>query len=275
MKPNNNALAIFAGVLFLASSSSGQIFSPVAPNPVNPNQPTPLDGYLLRWEQEMARIQSLVADLRLIEKDKTFDATTISIGGAKYMKAGPSNQPVCLASLDLRKQSKTEVERKFLCTGNFLYELNYEQKVVRAFEMPKPKPGQVADDSFLTFLFGLKAEEAKRRYGMKLFKEDSYYAYIDVVPRFPADRADFQRARLVLNRGTFLPRELWFEKPNGDEITWDIPKIDTLKPVDRKDFDPPQLGKDWRVMNTSAPSAPNVPIPGSLQPPPRVVRPSP
>jgi|688.fasta_scaffold03004_12 TIGR03009 family protein len=243
--------------------------NPIAPNPA---QPTPLDGILKQWEQQMQRVEFLTANLALIEKDKVFNAVRTSTGTAKYMKSGALNQPVLLASLEFRKENKAETDRKFLCTGNFLYELDYGQKVVRAFEMPKPKPGQVADDSFLTFIFGMKAEEAKLRYNLSLDKEDQHYSYISVIPKLPGDRADFQRAQLVLLRATFLPRRLWFEKPNGDETTWDISLIDTKKPVDRKEFDPPQLGKDWRWMQATAPGIAGAP---PTQPGPRVARPSP
>lgn len=239
----------------------------------NPSGPTPLDGILTRWEQEMHRIQFLTADLALLENDKTFRVTTKSVGIAKYMKAGTGERPVLLASMEWRKENKPDIEKKFLCTGNFLYELDYTQKVVRAFAMPQPKPGQVADDSFLAFLFGIKAEEAKKRYGLTLSKQDQYYYYIDIVPRNPGDRADFQRAQLVLLTSTFLPRRLWFEKPNGDEVTWDIPRIDTKKLVDRKDFDAPQLGSDWRMMQANAPGVPNPA--GANTPAPRVARPAP
>jgi len=44
--------------------------------------------------------------------------------------------------------------------------------------------------------------------------------------------------------------------------------------VDRKEFDPPQLGKDWRWMQASAPSVSGAP-PTQNQPAPRVARPVP
>lgn len=270
---------ICAASLFLANCSPGLCQSPqpgngaAAPTP-NPALPTPLDGVLKQWELQMQRIEFLTANLTLVEKDKVFNSAKTSNGTAKYLKSGSPNQPVLLASLEFRKENKVETDRKFLCTGNFLYELDFTQKVVRAFEMPKPKAGQVADDSFLTFIFGMKAEEAKNRYNLNLDKEDQYYSYISITPKLPGDRADFQRAQLVLLRATFLPRRLWFEKPNGDETTWDIAVIDTKKPVDRKEFDPPQLGKDWRWMQASSPAVSGTPATQN-QPAPRVARPAP
>src|SRR5262249_46691374 len=91
------------------------------------------------------------------------------------------------------------------------------EKVVREHEMPKPRDGQVADDNLLSFLFGMKAEEAKKRYELTVLQpppNDKWYYYILIKPRAKADQNDFSRARLVLYKTNFLPRQLWFEQPN-------------------------------------------------------------
>lgn len=71
-----------------------------------------LDQYLLRWEQEMTKVQTLVAKLQLIEVDKTFGARKTSLGMAKYMKAGSQIAPVSLALLELRKRKQTGNRQK-------------------------------------------------------------------------------------------------------------------------------------------------------------------
>ena len=102
----------------------------------------------------------------------------------------------------------------------------------------------------------MKAEEAKRRYDLTLVKQDQYYTYIAIKPRFDADKADFQQARLVLNKDSFLPRQLWFEQPNGNEVTWDIPKIQSNATLDRKEFGVPQTPPGWTFVRQ--PPAPRV-----------------
>src|SRR5205823_4904579 len=114
----------------------------------------------------------------------------------------------------------------YVCTGTHLYQFNPAQLEVKKYEMPKPKMGQVAQDNVMAFMFGMKALDAKSRYDMKLAKEDTYYIYIDIQPKLPADKADFQFARIVLNKDTFLPRQLWFQQ-SGSEVTWDIPRVAT------------------------------------------------
>jgi TIGR03009 family protein len=250
--------------LFLCVGNSfAQTNVPAAANQVP--SAAQLQQYLNRWEQEMLKVQTLAATIKLIEKDKTFETTSASIGVAKYMKLGSGSSTVNLASLELRREGKADLDKKFLCTGNYLYQVLFEAKEIRAFEMPKPKQGQVAEDSFMSLLFGMKAEEALRRYDIRLTKEDQWYIYMDIIPRFPADKADFQRARIVFNRSNFMPRQLWFEQPNGSEVTWDIPKMETNVKLERSEFDPPRAPQGWKLVQE----------PIAQQGQPRVVRPKP
>src|SRR5205823_6200617 len=92
------------------------------------------------------------------------------------------------------------------------------------WEESMKKLNRLAEDSSLAFLFGMKAAEAKTRYELKLHNVDANYVYVDVVPRNAVDRADFTKARLVLNKDTFLPRQLWFEHTGG-EVLWDMPNV--------------------------------------------------
>jgi TIGR03009 family protein len=206
-----------------------------------------LDMLLDRWEKEMQSVQSIVAQCTRTSLDKTFQMTETFEGAARYMKPN-------LAMLEMQKRGKPDVFEKYICTGTFLYEYVPQNKVIRVHELPPPKPGQVADDNFLSFLFGMKAEEARRRYDLRLVKEDQWYIYIEILPRLPADKADFQRARLVLNNQTFLPRELWFEQPNGNEVKWDIPKVEAGAALNRTDFTSPNVPAGWNLVRVPRPT---------------------
>src|SRR5215831_15596667 len=184
---------LVVAVLFATAAGAGAQTTPAgksAPAPAGAAADARLDGYLLRWEQKMRDIKTLAAVIARIDKDKAFGVTTKYVGAAQYMRSGAGSTVLNQALLELKQEGKAEVADKFVCTGTYLYQFLPAQKEVRYYKMPKPEPGQVADDSFLGFLFGMKAQEAKRRYVLSLFKEDAYYVYIDVSPRFPADRAD-------------------------------------------------------------------------------------
>jgi TIGR03009 family protein len=222
-----------------------------------------LDSLLLRWEQQMSSVKTILAQCTRTSLDKTFQESEVFEGVAKYMKPN-------LAMLEMAKKGKPQVFEKYICTGTYLYEYVPQNKVIRVHELPVPKPGQVADDNFLSFLFGMKAEEARRRYELTLVKEDQWYVYIKIQPRFPADRADFQEARLVLNNQTFLPRELWFMQPNGNEVKWDIPKVENGAALVRTDFTAPNIPQGWTLVRVPRASEGAPRNDG----PPRVVRPN-
>jgi TIGR03009 family protein len=201
---------------------------PVAPPAVTLDpERNPLDKHLLQWEKAMMSVQTLVVKCTRTETLKTFARKDEYVGEAKYMRlpAGPAGQTDSLASLSMQMKGKPDAFERFVCTGAHLYQWLPQQKEIRVYNLPPRQPGQVVDDGFLSFLFGMKAEEAKRRYDLQLVKDDQHYIYVEIVPRFPADKADFQKARLVLLKSSFLPRQLWFQQPNGDEVLWDMPQV--------------------------------------------------
>jgi TIGR03009 family protein len=213
-----------------------------------------LDAVLGRWEQSMKSVTNLTAQLNRTTLEKAFQTTEVFEGTAKYMKPN-------MAILFMTKRGKPEVYEKYMCSGNYLYEFAPRDKVIRVHEMPRPKQGNVADDNLLSFLFGMKAADAKARYELTLLPSpanDRWYSYILIKPRSAADKNDFARARLVLNSTTFLPRQLWFEQPNGNEITWDFLKIDTKTELKRAEFMPPQLPRDWKMEQVRKDTPPRV-----------------
>jgi TIGR03009 family protein len=256
------------GVWVLGTALCAQQPPPAAPPapPLNPNNR--LDALLMQWEAKMKSIQTLKATVQRERVDRVFNTTDTFIGEAKYMKPN-------LALLELRRRDRQELFEKYIITGTYLYEYNQSNREIRYHELPPPKAGQVADDNFLTFLFGMKAEEAKRRFDLKLVRDgqDPNYHYLEILPRFPEDRADFERAQLALTQRTLLPRMLTFIEPNGNKLTWDIPVIEVNIPLDRRQFESPALpAKDWKLV--AAPKA-NTPRPqGKDDLPPRIVRPA-
>jgi TIGR03009 family protein len=255
------------GVVVLNTDLFAQqaVQSPTNP-PLDPRN-NRLDALLLQWEAKMKMVDTLSAEVTRVKEDRVFKSTDTYQGRAKYKKPN-------LASLELHRTDKPEIFEKYISTGNFLYEFSPSNKEVRVHELPRPKPGQVSEDNFLSFLFGMKAEEAKRRYDLKLLPEDKYYYYIEVRPRYPADKADFQLAQLALLQSTFMPAQLTFFEPNGNRVTWSIRSVQQGVTLDRNEFTKPELPRDWKFV-----TAPRVSQGGSpsgnpgLQP--RVVRPKP
>jgi TIGR03009 family protein len=231
---------ILAALVVAAATAGAQPTPPAAPATDS------LDTYLLRWEQEMKKVETLSAEITRVEKDKSFDTARKLVGWAAYKKSGAGTTTVNKAAMELRAEGKREFQEKYVCTGSRIFQFVPAQKEIKVFEIPQ-KEGQVADEGFLAFMFGMRAKEARTRFDLRLAKEDRYYIYVDVVPRSPQDKADFQRARLVLNKDTFLPRQLWFEGANGTETLWDIPRMQTGTDLNPRLFDQPTTPAGWRV----------------------------
>jgi TIGR03009 family protein len=245
---------------------AGQASAPVSLNP----QTNRLDALLMQWEQKMRTVQGLHATVTRTETDPVEKTAKTYTGEAKFLR--PNR-----AMLYMKSTTDPNLYEQYVFTGTYLYEYSPQFKRLRIHELA-PKAGQVVEDNFLNFLFGMSAEDAKRRYDMSLAKEDQHYVYLFVSPKTPADRADFSKARLVLWATTFLPRQLEFETPNGSVIKWDIPKADPAARVTATDFAPPTPPRDWQVQRvpraTEAPAgvAPVPPGGGTVQPQPTKVR---
>ncbi len=231
-------------------------FPPRRPAPVKtagereqPEQPAgKIDQHLRAWEQQMRKIQTVQAVLDRTHKNRASGAVTKYTGRAQYVKSGTGASALNLALLEMKAAGKNDLAEKVICTGTFLYQFVPAQKEIRRYQLPPTRPGQVADDNFFTFLFGVKADEARKRYELTSSKEDRWYVYIEVRPRLAADRATFRRARLVLNRDSYLPRQLWFEDAKGNEVTWDVPRVQTGVAVDRRVFEAPKPPRGWKLV---------------------------
>ena len=101
----------------------------------------------------------------------------------------PDKSVLNLATLEMRPEANPkEFSEKFISTGTHLYMFSPAQMEVKQYEMPKPKPGAVAQDNVMAFMFGMRAADAKQRY-------------------------DYSKALQV---GRFLDEEVrpdWFEEP--------------------------------------------------------------
>ncbi len=213
-----------------------------------------LDGYLQQWEAKMKEIAALHAALERTETDKTFNTVTKLSGIAEYLKRGTGATAESKARLEMTVVGKKEFREKIIFTGLALYQYSPTEQKIYVTEIPKAKPGESNQDSFLTLVFGGPSADLKARYDLRLSDdkahpngEDKYYIYVDVFPKQAGDKADFQRAQLVLNKDNLLPRRLWFEAPNKSETLWDITSINDKAKLDLRDFDAPTPPKDWKL----------------------------
>lgn len=267
------ALAALASSLASAQQPQGQP-APAAFDPAR-NQ---LDAVLANWEKQMHGVNTLYAKLIRTTLNKTFNTTNIYEGYAKYMKPLPTDEnKVSRALLELKKKDNPQDFEKYVFTEAFIYQYRPLEKVIHVHQTPVSKPGQPVEDNVMSFVFGMKAEEAKRRYELSIQKpEDPNYWYLVVQPRFPEDKQEFSMARLVLLKQNYLPRQFWYMPPNGNSVTFDIPVLEpNSRLVVATDFVKPNVPPGWKMENAPQPRPQGAaPVPPAGQPQPRVARPN-
>lgn len=216
--------------------------------PATPPADPALDAILNGWEKSMGAVKSMVADCTRTRLDKTFGSSEVYEGQAKFVRSAVAGQP-SRASLEMHMKGKPGIFEKYIFTGTFLYEYRPSSKVIVVHQLPPTKGDGIGDDNLLGFIFGMKAADVKKRYQMAVIPppaKDEWYHYVRIQPRFAADKAEFSEARLVLIRSNSLPRQFWFRHPNGDEITWDFPKINPAAAVPIVGFGMPALPAGWK-----------------------------
>jgi hypothetical protein len=110
------------------------------------------------------------------------------------------------------------------------------------------------EHSLPMLLLGLKPDALRRRFDLQLTKEDRWYAYVTITPR-AADREQLRQARLVLNKETWLVRQLWVLQPGDSQVSWDILEADTKTPLKPEEFRMPVL-PGWMVTDSPSPDPP-------------------
>jgi len=222
------------GLLTTALLATGQ---PAAEN---------LDSVLRGWEKAMTDLQSFVCVVERQTLDKQLGARDEHKGYAMFLKPAAKDDGA-RAYLEMAKVAKPEIFEKYICTGTFLYEYVAANKAVRIHDMPKNNKAAM-QESFLSFLFGMTADQAKTRYQMDHVvpnPPDKFYHYLRIRPKMQQDQADFIEARLSLFRENNLPAQIWYLQPNKNEITWNFTKLQLNREIPLKHFEP-TLPKDWR-----------------------------
>lgn len=259
-----SGLALAATLLLTAAAAAQQQQAPqlsgLAPGgapaitPPTPVDPV-LDRHLRRWEAEAERFKSLALGLERTDSDGVTGTVKKYSGVAYFMKAGTgptARNLVLLETYEVDARGNKVLVEKFVCTGNFFYLWNTSAKEIQARELPRAAPGAMPDDNFLG-MFGLRAEEAKRRYNLTNQQpEDGTYVYIGIKPRFPRDREEFTEARVALKKDTFLPAQLWYRQPGNRDTVWSIRSVQINGEMKQAWFDQPVVPPGWKLTKIAA-----------------------
>jgi len=240
-----HASLVLTGLLLAAALAAAPTGTPPAVLPFDPTKNNE-DWLLAKWEEAMTKVDGLVADCEFTSIDKVFNAKDVYVGTAKYLR----DKVATMASLELYKVGpkgalQKDVFKKFIYSGNFLYDFVPETKVVYVHTLTKS--GQGMDNNLLSFIFGMKAADAKQKYDLTWGKPDANYYYLEVSPKLDQDKKDFKQARLVYLKSNFLVRQVWFVEANGNAVIWEFSKVAVNPPLKATEFSAPALEPGWRM----------------------------
>lgn len=161
----------------------------------------------------------------------------------------------------------------YICDGRSVFEYEGPTRTVTEYQLGAN--GGVGDNLLLEFMSGsITARQAGERFGINWLKPtDPTYLYLELTPRLPKDKAEFEKMTLVLVKPglpgaaagqAYLPRMAQLVRLNGQEVeTWDFPNplVNAQKAggqqIGPKDFAFVQPGQGWKTVKAAAkPPAP-------------------
>jgi TIGR03009 family protein len=204
--------------------------------------PRRLEEILKIWAQESAKIQKLQGNHSRLIYDNVFQVRKEAIGEF-YYEAPDKGRIDIAAAKDVKQQlikvgdkdfqCKPDRPEIWICNGKEIVRLDPTDKTGEVITIPEANQGANIMDGPLPFLFGMPPEQAKRRYKLKLLKEDekTKTIHLHVEPRLQADAANYREANVILDAKSFLPTAVKLVDPGGNlETVYIFSNVEVNKP---------------------------------------------
>lgn len=263
-------LCIMLGLLLagiVSAQAPGQQQQPPAQAPaMTPEQQKDLDAILANWEADAKGLKALLVAFLIEEKDPTFGGVSKSYGEAKVLQMANGQYGLKLEVFDLNAAGQpdmSKLKRKYVCSGTWLYEYDVSSKTISYKQLQNN--GVRPDDGPFAFLFGMKANDAKKRFAMSMVKKDDHYTWLRIEPLTEQDQKDFVVAQLglvnyenAISPKHFPLRIMWREKSNK-ELSWEFKAVirNDLNRVTVADFNIENDKKaGWKLVQAPAQTRP-------------------
>ncbi len=239
--------------------------------------PPALEKLLEDWEVASAKITTLSGEHKRIVRNSVFGLEKWAKG--EFFYESPDKGRIDLVGLPpdgakSRKKDNQGVPFKvmadepsvWICNGKAVLNILDEKKEYEMFDLPEEMRGKNIIHGPLPFLFGMKAEEAKKRFALSFVDEEdpkknnANVVWIKAKPRQVMDRDNFQEATIILDRKRFLPHFVQLIDPSGNvETIYEFPEKTLVvnkrhlvpKMFQNKPFEPKLAGYK-RIMPTDA-----------------------
>ncbi len=204
-----------------------------------------LDAVLKAVEERMRSVDSFHATCMRIDVHPLTKKETVFSGEVAWRRPNLAKIDLCPRDeVGKKDQDKSQLER-FIADGKYIWEYNTANKLIVVHEMPKEG---AADNVLLMLLRGIKAEELKKRFDVKLASDQALFAIVRLLPKSDADRQNFAALDLAvwtknLNpKGkpdvTYLPAQIHWFHPNGREVKYRFGDVQPNAELGDKTFKP-------------------------------------
>jgi TIGR03009 family protein len=230
-------IALLAAAVLLTATRT------FAQNPPPQTAEARLDQVLNFWEQVTRQTTAFDAVCNRTRTSARFGTTEVYEGTLRLLKGDPD---LLYASIEMHRKDDGAVFEKLILNERGLWAYDSVAKIINLYGIPK-RAG-FFDNSPVALVYGMKAADVKKRFEIQLKGEDQHYFYLEISPRTDTDKSNFAKVRLTLTRATYLPRQLWWQQPNQDEVVYDLPRVDSranhLRPGD---FASPEPPPGWKI----------------------------
>ncbi|QDT48703.1 hypothetical protein Pan258_27470 [Symmachiella dynata] len=206
--------------------------------------------FLKDWETNTANHNRLTAKIEKYVYDHTFFSEKRGLGEIKYEKPGkallkltpqdtkgkvsrlkdPSKKPYALEGI---------TPERWVSTGKEIIQIDDKEKTYKVMLIPPDMQGERLNEGPIPFLFGMKAEEAQRRYHFYQRKQNPRYPKsfsFRAVPQRRVDLQEYKYADVILDIENYVPIAIKLTAPTGKAETVYLFKPEATKVNPKKAF---------------------------------------
>ncbi|MBI3864202.1 MAG: hypothetical protein HY290_20145 [Planctomycetia bacterium] len=212
-----------------AGSKTGKLSRPEAQEMRVEKISPELEAVLKEWERQTSQFKKLAGSFSVFQYDPTFEIERRGEGtfvheapdkgnyerkgaviakGEKSKKKGKDGERYTLQALD---------PERWVCNGKEIIRIDEKEKSYEKIPIPPEAQGQKIIEGPLPFLFGMKAEDAKKRYKMKLLKREETQIWLEVIPVRRSDASNWDKAIVIIDARKFVPNAVQLFDPTGSE----------------------------------------------------------
>ncbi len=208
-----------------------------------------LDQALNLWEMKTSEINQYQCKLKRWQFDPSKDPTApvvIDEGVLQYAKPDKGlfrideRQALVKKSPNPEYQKSDKYGEYWVCDGEYVHIRDRNNMEALKMQLAPEQRHQGIHNSPLPFLFGVKADEIKRRYWIRPVPppQGSDDVWLEAWPKQPDDAGNYSRVQVVLDRADWLPKALIVFLPHWEA---QFPHREVYEFTERK--------KEWNVLD--------------------------